>query len=47
VDAAVHEPDRMRRRTYDELYRAFRSVYRSSRRSRRRLAAVRDSEEAP
>jgi xylulokinase len=45
--AAVHVPDPARRRTYDELYRAFRALYRSSRRSRRRLAAVRDTEEAP
>jgi xylulokinase len=44
--AALHRPDPARRDTYDELYRAFRALYRSSRRTRRRLAAVRDSEAA-
>ena len=43
--AAEHAPDRGRTQTYDELYRAFRALYRASRRTRRRLAAVRDSEE--
>jgi xylulokinase len=39
--ALVHEP--ANRATYDELYKAFRTIYRSSRRTRRRLAAVRDT----
>jgi xylulokinase len=29
---------------YDDLYKAFRAIYRSSRRTRRRLAAVRDTD---
>lgn len=41
--AEVHAPDSARRATYDELYKAFRAIYRSSRRARRRLAAVRDT----
>jgi xylulokinase len=41
--AEVHTPDAARRATYDELYKAFRAIYRSSRRTRRRLAAVRDT----
>jgi xylulokinase len=41
--ASVHEPDAARRATYNELYRAFRALYRAGRRSRRRLAAVRQT----
>jgi xylulokinase len=44
--AAVHAPDPGRRATYDELYKAFRTLYRTGRRARRRLAAVRDTKEA-
>ena len=39
--AEVHAP--ANRAVYDELYKAFRAIYRSSRRTRRRLAAVRDT----
>jgi xylulokinase len=38
--AEVHVP----LHDYDELYKAFRAIYRSSRRTRRRLAAVRDTD---
>jgi xylulokinase len=44
--AEVHAPDPGRRATYDELYKAFRTLYRTGRRARRRLAAVRDTPEA-
>jgi xylulokinase len=37
----VHAPTN--RAVYDDLYKAFRAIYRSSRRTRRRLAAVRDT----
>jgi xylulokinase len=37
--AEVHAPGA----DYDDLYKAFRAIYRSSRRTRRRLAAVRDT----
>jgi xylulokinase len=39
---AVHAPRPQTRRTYDELFAAFRDLYRASRRTRRRLAAVRE-----
>jgi xylulokinase len=38
--AEIHAPGR----DYDDLYKAFRAIYRSSRRTRRRLAAVRDTD---
>jgi xylulokinase len=41
--AEVHAPDPAQRTTYDDLYKAFRAIYRSSRRARRRLAAVRET----
>ena len=40
--AAEHVPDAANRRTYDDLYAAFRGTYRAGRRSRRALAAVRE-----
>jgi xylulokinase len=40
--AAEHVPDPANRRTYDDLYAAFRGTYRAGRRSRRALAAVRE-----
>jgi xylulokinase len=40
--AEVHTPDAAHRRTYDDLFAAFRGTYRASRRTRRRLAAVRE-----
>lgn len=43
--AETHAPDPARRAVYDDLYKAFRAIYRSSRRTRRRLAAVRDNPE--
>jgi xylulokinase len=44
--AAVHTPGKAAKRTYDDLFAAFRGTYRAGRRTRRRLAAVRDTEEA-
>ncbi len=38
----VHAPNAAHRETYDELYAAFRGTYRASRRTRRKLAAVRE-----
>jgi xylulokinase len=38
----VHLPDAAHRTTYDELYAAFRGTYRAGRRTRRKLAAVRE-----
>ena len=43
--AEVHAP--ADRAVYDDLYKAFRAIYRSSRRTRRRLAAVRDTATPP
>jgi xylulokinase len=40
--AAEHVPNPTHRRTYDDLYAAFRGTYRAGRRSRRALAAVRE-----
>jgi xylulokinase len=40
--AEIHAPGSGH--VYDELYKAFRAIYRSSRRTRRRLAAVRDTD---
>ena len=44
--AAVHEPDPATQETYAMLFKAFKHVYKASRRSRGRLAAVRDREAA-
>jgi xylulokinase len=38
----AHTPNAAHRATYDELYAAFRGTYRASRRTRRKLAAVRE-----
>jgi xylulokinase len=40
--AAEHVPDPANRRTYDDLYAAFRGTYRAGRWSRRALARVRE-----
>ncbi len=43
--AAEHHPRHETRERYDELFGAFRDLYRAGRRASKRLAAVRDSEE--
>jgi xylulokinase len=40
--AETHQPTAAHRDTYDELYAAFRGTYKASRRTRRKLAAVRE-----